>query len=249
MFWLLVLVVNCGYTQDTERASITVSAAISLTDVLEEIAGAYRKAGGGPVRFNFAGSNVLARQIVNGAPADIFISADDKQMDVAETAGVIAQGSRVNLVGNRLAVVAPRDRVEMVKEKFLEAPAAIRRVAIGDPEAVPAGRYAKAYLENDRLWAAYERRIVPTSNVRAALAAVENGAADAAIVYATDVQTSRNAALAFIVPADQSPAIVYPAAVVKSTQHRGEADRFLEFLKGSEANAIFTRYGFLTRPH
>ena len=256
MTWLLVAVClgmlplagspfGTGPQKAGTGTPVTVSAAISLTEALEEIAAAYARAGGGPVRFNFAGSNVLARQIANGAPVDLFVSADDAQMDVAEKAGAIADGSRVALVRNRLAVVAPTDKVDMVKSGFLKAAPEIRRVAIGDPAAVPAGRYARAYLDRQKLWAAFESRIVPTANVRAALAAVENGAADAAIVYATDLQASKEAALAFVVPADQTPPIIYPAAIVKSARNRAGAERFLTFLRGADATAIFVRHGFI----
>jgi molybdate transport system substrate-binding protein len=255
MMWLL-LAVCAGTIQPvppdvaaaqggSRNAAITVSAAISLTDALEEIAAVYARGGGGTVRFNFAGSNVLARQIVNGAPVDLFVSADDEQMDLAQKAGAIDEGTRVNLAGNRLAVVAPADRVELVKAGFLKASPAIRRLALGDPAAVPAGRYARAYLEAQKLWSAYEPRIVPMPNVRAALAAVETGAADAAIVYETDLRASRAAALAFVVPPDQSPAIVYPAAIVKSSRNRGDAERFLTFLRGAEATDIFVKHGFV----
>ena len=254
MMWLVLAV--CAGTiqpvpsglaaQDASRkAAITVSAAISLTEALEEIAAAYARGGGGIVRFNFAGSNVLARQIVNGAPVDVFVSADDVQMDVAQKAGAIDEGTRVNLVGNRLAVVAPADRVDVVKSGFVKASPAIRRLALGDPAAVPAGRYARAYLEAQKLWSAYEPRIVPMPNVRAALTAVETGAVDAAIVYETDLRASKQAVLAFVVPPDQSPAIVYPAAIVRSSRSRGEAERFLGFLRGSEATAIFVKHGFV----
>jgi molybdate transport system substrate-binding protein len=241
---LMFLVPFLGMPQE-RVPPITVSAAISLTDVLEEIAAAYAAQGGGPVRLNLAASNVLARQIVNGAPADLFISADEAQMDLVEAAEAMAPASRVALVGNRLAVVAAADRLEIVRSKFAEAPAAIRRLAIGDPAAVPSGKYARAYLEMCGLWVAYEARIVPTSNVRAALAAVENGAADAAIVYATDVQASRGAALAFVVPPDQAPRITYSAAIVGRSSRRVEGGRFLRFLQGKEAGAIFARHGFL----
>ena len=235
--------------QDTGNgAPVTVSAAISLTEALEEVAAAYARAGGGPVRFNFAGSNVLARQIANGAPVDLFISADDEQMNVVEKAGAIAAGSRVDLVGNRLAVVAPKDKVELVKSRFLKAPPEIRRVAIGDPAAVPAGRYARAYLEGQQLWTAYASRIVPTPNVRAALAAVENGAADAAVVYSTDLRASKEAVLAFLVPVDQAPRIVYPAAIVQSSRNRAGAERLLAFLRGADATAIFVKHGFTAIP-
>jgi molybdate transport system substrate-binding protein len=231
--------------QDVRPATITVSAAISLTDVLNEIAAAYAKADGGAVRFNFAGSNVLARQIVNGAPADLFISADAAQMDLVEQAGAIAAGSRVVLVGNRLAIVATEERVAVVRSRFQDAPAEIRRLAIGDPAAVPAGRYAKAYLQRRGLWGAYEPRIVPTSNVRAALAAVENGAADAAIVYTTDLLTAKRARQALVVPAAEGPRIVYPAAIVRDGPNPAGGRRFLDFLRSAEARRVFAEAGFL----
>jgi len=227
---------------------ITVAAAVSLTDVLEEAAKAYAAGSGGPVRFNLAGSNVLARQIVNGAPADVFISADEAQMEVVEKAGAILAGSRVELVGNQLAVAAAPEKAELVRQQFARAPAEIRRLAIGDPAAVPAGVYAKRYLEQKNLWKPYESRIVPTTNVRAALAAVETGSADAAIVYLTDLAAARSAVLAFAVPAADGPRIVYPAAVVAASRNKAGAQRFLAFLRQPEASAMFARYKFIVLP-
>jgi molybdate transport system substrate-binding protein len=227
---------------------ITVAAAVSLAEVLEEVATAYAATGGGAVRFNLAGSNVLARQIVNGAPADVFVSADAAQMDVVEKAGAILAGSRVDLVGNQLAVVTAPDKSELVRQQFARAPAEIRRLAIGDPQAVPAGVYAKRYLEQKKLWSAYEPRIVPTTNVRAALTAVETGGADAAIVYLTDLAAARSAVLAFAVPAAEGPRIVYPAGVIASSRNQADAKRFLAFLRQPAAAAIFARYKFVVPP-
>jgi molybdate transport system substrate-binding protein len=227
---------------------LTVAAAVSLTDVLEEIANAYRVAGGGPVRFNLAGSNLLARQIRNGAPADVFISADEAQMEIIEKAGAVLAGSRVDLVGNQLAVVATPDRVMFVRQEFARAPAGIRRLAIGHPAAVPAGVYARRYLERQGLWAAYEPRLVPTTNVRAALTAVETGSVDAAIVYLTDLSAARTAVLAFAVTARDGPRIVYPGAVLASSRNQAEAKRFLAFLRQPEAAAIFARHKFVVPP-
>lgn len=224
---------------------VTVAAAVSLTEVLEEIAKAYAAAGGSAVRFNLAGSNVLARQIVNGAPADVFISADEAQMDVVQKAGAVLAGSRIDLVENQLAIVATPDRVDFVRQEFARAPAGIRRLAIGDPAAVPAGAYARGYLEQQGLWAAYEPRVVPTTNVRAALAAVETGSVDAAIVYVTDLAAARTAVLAFAVPTRDGPRIVYPAAVLTSSRNQAEAKRFLAFLRQPEAAAIFARHKFI----
>src|SRR5213595_703049 len=167
---------------------ITVSAAVSLTDALSAIAEQYGKEGLGSIRFNFGASNVLARQIVAGAPADVFISADAAQMDVVAAANMLADGSRVTLVRNQLAIVVPSDRPRTMRGARDLLGEAYRRIAVGDPSAVPAGVYAKAWLEQEGLWSQLEPRMVPTGSVRAALAAVESGAADAAIVYRTDVR-------------------------------------------------------------
>jgi len=241
------LALLCGLSMQpgAQTEPLTVAAAVSLTDVLEEIAKAYAAAGGGAVRFNLAGSNVLARQIVNGAPADVFISADDAQMDVVQKAGAVLDGSRVELVENQLAIVATPDREDFVRQEFARAPAGIRRLAIGDPAAVPAGVYARRYLEQRGLWTAYEPRIVPTTNVRAALAAVETGSVDAAIVYLTDLAAARTAVLAFAVSAKDGPRIVYPGAVLASSRNPAEAKRFLAFLRQPEAVAIFARHKFV----
>lgn len=226
----------------------TVSAAISLSDVLEEAAAEYASLGGGRVRFNFAGSNALARQIVNGAPADVFISADEAQMDFAERAGAILPGSRRAIASNQLAVVARPDRVAQVREAFPHAASPIRRLAIGDPAAVPAGVYARQYLERQGLWAAYAPRIVPTGNVRGALAAVENGSVDAAIVYVTDARAPRNVRIVFRIPVEQAPSIAYAAAVVAASRNKEGAERFLTFLQSESGRAIFARFGFAAAP-
>ena len=240
----LVLFAAMTLGTPSAQAPLTVAAAVSLTNVLEEIATAYAKAGGGAVRFNLAGSNVLARQIVNGAPADVFISADEAQMDVVEKAGALVPGSRVALVENQLAIVTTPERAEIVRQDFAKAPPTIRRLAIGDPAAVPAGVYARRYLEKRGLWAPYESRIVPTTNVRAALTAVETGSVDAAIVYVTDLAAARTAVLALAIPIGEAPRIVYPAALLARSQQMSEAKRFLAFLRGPEAGAMFVRHKF-----
>jgi molybdate transport system substrate-binding protein len=224
-------------------APITVSAAVSLTDALTAVADAYAKTGG-TVRFNFGASNVLARQIVNGAPVDVFVSADEAQMDVAAAAGLLKDGSRVDLLCNQLAVAVPNDRPRTFKSIREIADPAFKRIAIGDPAAVPAGVYAKQYLEQEGLWTAIHERIVPTGSVRAALAAVESGAADAAIVYRTDVRVALKSTVAWVVPAERGPKILYPAAIVKTSAVASESKRFLDFLRGDTATRIFERFGF-----
>ena len=240
----LCLAASVAAQAKPEPRSITVSAAVSLTDALTAIAAAYAESGHPPVRFNFGASNILARQIVQGAPVDLFVSADEAQMDLVARAGVLHDASRVNLLGNQLAVVVPNDRPATFSSiADLTAPA-FKRIALGDPAAVPAGVYAKRYLEQEGLWAALQRRVVPAMSVRAALAAVESGAADAGIVYRTDVRPASKAAIAWLVPADRGPRIVYPAAIVRASRHAAEAQRFLDVLRGEAAARIFGQFGF-----
>jgi molybdate transport system substrate-binding protein len=243
---LLVVMMLAGQPPEAipPAEPLTVCAAISLTESLEAAAAAYPGSGGGPVRFNFAGSNTLARQLVNGAPADLFISADEAQMDLAAAAGAIDPATRIDLVANRLAVMVRPDRPTVRTVGDLLDPA-IRRVAIGDPEAVPAGVYARQYLEAVGLWTAMQPRLVPTSNVRAAVTAVENGSVDAAIVYATDAAIAAHTVRMIPIEGAGIPHVVYPAAVVARSRHRQEAVRFLAFLRGPAAAAIFQRYHFI----
>lgn len=224
---------------------LTVSAAVSLTEVLEDVARAYHTAVGSSVTFNFAGSNVLARQIVNGAPVDLFISADDAQMDVAERAGRLLAGSRRVVAANRLAVVVDADAPALTSLEELTGDH-IRRIAIGDPAAVPAGVYAREYLTKAGLWPRLSAKIVPTANVRAALTAVQNGSTDAAIVYATDAAIVERLRTVVVIAGPDSPRIVYPAAVVRTSRQQAAASRFIEFLRGPAAQKIFQRHGFLT---
>jgi molybdate transport system substrate-binding protein len=223
---------------------ITVSAAVSLTDALTAVAEAYGRGGRGGVRFNFGASNVLARQIVNGAPVDLFVSADEAQMDLVAAAGLLKDGSRVDVLRNQLAIAVPSDRPRTFRSVRELTDPAFKRIAIGDPAAVPAGVYARQYLEKEGLWDKVQSRIVPTGSVRAALAAVESGAADAAIVYRTDTRVALGATVAWIVPADRGPRIVYPAAIVRTSAASEEAKRFLDYLRGEPAARIFQRFGF-----
>lgn len=231
-----------AFTPARPGEPILVSAAISLTDALEEIRQAYVASGGSEIRFNFAGSNVLARQIVNGAPADVFISADEAQMDYAQERGAIDAASRFSVVSNRLAVITVPERSASIRDAAALAQA--KRIAVGDPAAVPAGVYAKAFLERAGLWEQLKDRLVPLANVRAALTAVESGGADAGIVYESDAATSRRVEVAFLITGPEPPRIVYPAAIVTRTRHRAEAEKFLGFLRTTAARAIFMKYRF-----
>ena len=213
---------------------ITVVAAASLSDALTEIGARYERETGTAVRLSFGGSSMIARQIAAGAPADVFVSADEAKVDELETIGAIE--TRVSLLSNSLAVVVPSDSTV----DLLHASS----IAIAEPESVPAGIYAKRYLVRAGLWASLQQRIIPTSNVRGALAAVEAGNADAAVVYRTDALISRRVRIAQLIP---WPEISYPAAVLRGAPNPGAARSFLAYLQGASARAVFVRHGFIVR--
>lgn len=221
-----------------------VYAAASLSDVLDEQSTAFRSAHPfARVEFNFGGSNILARQILHGAPANLFIAADDIQMRLLEEAGRVEAGSAVPLIANRLVVVVPA----AAKEKTLggaEDLLRFRRLAIADPQGVPAGVYARTWLEREGMWKRLEERVVPVLDVRAALSAVASGNLPAGIVYATDAASSKGVRVVYEVPEDRAPRVLYYAAVIGGSNHLAEF--FLDFLSSPRAAEIFRRHGFLT---
>jgi molybdate transport system substrate-binding protein len=225
-----------------QRQEVLVSAAASLSDVLENVARVYQMRTGTRVVVNTAASNTLARQIAAGATVDLFISADEAQMDIVRSE--IVDTSRVDLLSNQLVIAVAADRPRSLRSARELADPAFRRIAIGDPAAVPAGVYAKAYLEKLGIWSVVSAKAVPSASVRLALAAVENGAADAAIVYRTDITAARRVSLALSIPAGQGPRIVYPAAVMRGGRNREGAIRLLAWLQGEQAAAIFKAAGF-----
>jgi molybdate transport system substrate-binding protein len=228
---------------EPDPSPVVVSAAASLSDVLQQLAAAYERGSTERVTLNFGASNTLARQIAAGARVDLFVSADEAQMDVV--AADIDPSSRVAMVSNQLAIAVPDDRPRrFLSARDLAGPT-VRRIAMGDPSAVPAGVYAKVYLERLGVWDAVAAKVVPSGSVRLALAAVENGAADAAIVYKTDIATARRVREAYVVSPADGPRIVYPAAVVRGGRNEEGGRRFLRFLVSAEATAVFERAGFL----
>jgi molybdate transport system substrate-binding protein len=235
-----------GQRRPAANRQVVVSAAVSLTDVLQQLAPIYQQATGDQLVLNVGASNTLARQIRFDAGVDVFISADEAQMNAV--AAQIEGSSRVDLLSNQLAIAVPDDRPRtMMSARDLLDPA-IRRVAIGEPAAVPAGVYAKQYLQSIGIWPDVERKIVPAGSVRLALAAVESGAADAAIVYHTDVAIAARAREALLIPAAEGPRIVYPAAIVRAGKNHEGGRRFLTFLQTPAAAALFTRAGFIALP-
>ena len=244
---LPALVLLAAGIADLRAADLQVFAAASLTDALKEIAPAYEASGGRKVQFNFAGSNALSRQIQEGAPADVFISADDTQMNALQKAGLILDSSRKSLLSNSLVVVTGADSPIKFESGADLAGPEIKRLALADTKGVPAGVYAKEYLEKIGIWSAIQDRVIPTENVRAALAAVESGNADAGIVYKTDASISKAVKVVWEVPAAEGPVISYPVAILKSSADTAAAKQFLTYLKSEPALAIFKKYGFLIR--
>ncbi|MCR9219747.1 MAG: molybdate ABC transporter substrate-binding protein [Alphaproteobacteria bacterium] len=237
------------------EAPLTVFAAASLTDALTDAAAAYRARGGEPVRLVFESSSTLARQIEQGAPAHLFLSANPAWMDYAAARGLIEAASRRDLLANALVLIAPADAAAApAPEAVLSADAALAtllpqgaRLAMGDPDHVPAGIYARQALQSLGQWEALAPRIARAANVRTALALTARREAPLGIVYATDALADPRVAVVARFPADSHAPIRYPAAITRygleSAQH-GAARAFLDFLSGADAGAVFARHGF-----
>jgi molybdate transport system substrate-binding protein len=239
---LLVAVFAAGAVN---AADLLVFAAASLTDSVKEIAGDYTKQTGRKILFNFGASSTLARQIEEGAPADIFFSADEAKMDGLEKKGLILPGTRKSRLSNSLVIVVAADSSLQITSATNLADTAIKRIALADPKSVPAGIYSKAYLQKINLWTAIEPKVVPTDNVRAALAAVESGNVEAGMVYKTDAAISKHVKVACEIFAREGPKISYPMAVVKDSRQPVAAKAFLDYLNSAAAAKIFERYGFI----
>jgi molybdate transport system substrate-binding protein len=221
---------------------VSLFAAASLTEAVKEVAGGFEKATGHTVVFNFGGSNDLARQIKAGAPADVFFSADVPQMDGLVAAGLVRARDRVDVLSNVLVVVVPAGSGTRVGALADLVP--LRRLALADPQAVPAGVYARQWLESAGVWPKVAEKVVPALNVRAALSAVESGNVDAGIVYKTDAAVAKRVEIAFIVPKEQGPPIVYPLAPIAASKKAGTA-ALVGALTSASAREVYVRHGFL----
>ncbi len=239
----LAVVIAATSAGSARQPEVLVSAAASLADVMAQAARAYQARTGARVAVNTGASNTLARQITAGARVDVFVSADEAQMELVRSE--IVGGTRVDLLSNQLAIAVAADRPRAMRSARDLTDPAIRRIALGDPAGVPAGVYAKAYLQTLGIWKQLSAKVVPSASVRLALAAVENGAADAAIVYRTDVAAARRATLALAIPISEGPRIVYPAAVIRGGRNRAAAVRFLAWLRDADASGIFRAAGFV----
>jgi molybdate transport system substrate-binding protein len=237
----------CGTAADAPQPLVVLAAA-SLQEALEAEADAWARQGHPRPVLAFAASSALARQVESGAPADLFLSADEEWMDTVQQAGDLRQGTRHDLLANSLVLIAPRASgatVDLGRPSALAAALGSGRLAMADPDAVPAGKYGKAALEHLGAWGRIANKVVRAENVRAALALVESGEAPLGIVYATDAAASDKVRVLAAFPADSHPPIRYPVAVL-ATSNNEQAAGFERFLGSPHGQAIFARYGFGT---
>ena len=232
-----------------QPAQVTVFAAASLTEAMRDIGRSWQAAGHAALRASFASSSTLARQIEQGAPANLFASADEQWADYLDKAGLLVPGTRQDVLTNSLVLVMPKQTARPVEiGPGLDLAAVLGpggRLAVGDPAHVPAGIYARQALTKLGLWAAAEPRLARAEDVRGALLLVERGEAPAGIVYATDVAVTAGLAIAGTFPPGSHDPVTYPFALVKGGD-TAEARAFLAYLTGPDAKAIFARRGFGT---
>jgi molybdate transport system substrate-binding protein len=229
-------------------AEIALYAAASLRDVLLSLQEAAERELGVRLVFNFGASNQLAQQIVAAAEADVFFSADEAWMDHVERAGLVDRASRRSPLSNGLVVVVPREAATRIGSASDLTARAVRRLSLADPRSVPAGKYARAWLEGAGVWPALQDRVVPALDVRAALAAVESGATDAGIVYRTDARISERVRVAHVVPPEEHPRIAYALAAIAGRPRVELARRVVIWLGGPAARAAFEQHGFTVVP-
>jgi molybdate transport system substrate-binding protein len=233
-----------------QPGSITIFAAASLKNALDDLNAMFTKAMGIRTVASYAASAALMKQIEQGAPADVFISADTDWMDYGAQRNLIQNTTRVNLLGNRLVLIAPKDSgigsVSLGAGLDLGALAGQSRIVVGDMRSVPAGKYAKEALEKLGLWPSVGKNLAMTENVRAALTLVARGEASLGIVYETDAKVEPNVKVVGVFPSDSHPTIMYPAALTANA--KPEALQYLTFLRSDAARAKFEAYGFTFLP-
>lgn len=237
---VFLLVALRGYS-----ASITVSAAASLKDTMLEIKKVYEQENmGEELIFNFGSSGSLKRQIENGAPVDVFISAAEKQVNELEKKNLILQNTRISLLKNEVVLIAPINSVLTIKDYEGLKDGKVGKIGIGDPKSVPAGQYGMEVFDFLKLSEELKEKFVYGKNVRAVLSWVETENVDVGIVYKTDAVISDKVKIIKDAPEGSHRAIIYPAVIIKDSQMVEESAKFLDFLKGKEAKEIFLKFGF-----
>lgn len=250
-----MLLSGCGKQEQSESQAantpaaqpvqLLISAAASLTDVMAELGEVYAEtAPEVTLTFTFGSSGALQSQIEEGAPADIFISAGQKQMDVLAEKELLLADSRQDLLLNEVVLIIPKESEQALTDFTDVTGEAVKTIALGDPAGVPVGQYAQAVFEYLGIWEDVQAKAVFGSDVRQVLTWVESQEVDCGVVYATDAAISESVKVAVEAPAESHPPVIYPAAVIKDSKAPEAAQAFLNFLSTEEAAAIFERYGF-----
>ena len=228
-----------------EPAELHVAAAASLTDAMKEIGSQYEAAHPGvKLVYSFGSSGALQTQIEQGAPADVFISAAKKQMEALDKQRLLLDGTKKDLLVNKVVLIVPKDSKLQLADFQALTGSAVKKIALGEPKAVPVGQYAEEIFTNLNILDAVKAKAVYASDVRQVLAWVETGEVDCGIVYATDAAISDKVSVLLEAPADSHKPVIYPAAVVKASTQAEAAKSFTEYLSSDEAKAVFTKYGF-----
>jgi molybdate transport system substrate-binding protein len=245
LLFILGLALALGWgTPAAAEQELLVSAAASLTNAMKEVAGAFEKTHPGTkVVCNFAASGVLLQQMAKGAPVDVFAAADQKTMNQAQEKKLIVPATRKNFVSNRLVLIVPMDsKLAVTGLKDLTG-AAVKRVAVGNPATVPAGRYAKAALEKAKLWEALSPKFILAESVRQVLDYVRRGEVDAGLVYSTDAAIAKGK-VKVVMTVTEHPPILYPIAVTASTSKKAPGQSLVDFVVSPPAQEIFAKFGF-----
>ena len=242
----VVVLLLVAWAQTSARADeILVSAAASLTDVLNEISKDYQSKSKNTIKFNFGPSPGLARQIDEGAPADIFFSADLPQMDGLDKKGRLEPGTRKNLLSNQLVLIVPADSKFAIASPKDLLKADVKRIALAEPSSVPVGVYTSKYLSDEGLWDQVKPKVVPVQDVRATLASVESGNVEAGFVYKTDAAVSKKVKIVYEVPLEKGPKITYPVAIVKESKQKDAARDFMKYVSSPAGKDSFKKFGFI----
>ena len=237
---LVTPLLGCGSSEE----DLLVFAAASLRDALDEVGEQFQETHGVRVRFSYGGSVAMAQQLARGAPADLFLSAGPGPMDVLDRQGLLEPGTRVDLLGNVLVVVAGKEAGEAPAQPQNLLSPGVRRIAVADPQLAPAGAYAREALQSLGLWASLEPKLVMGADVRTVLAYVESGNADVAVVYASDASIAQDLRVLWAFAPETHSSVVYPVAALREAGNPRGARLFREFLLGAETGEVFDRFGF-----
>lgn len=254
IFVIGFILAGCGQAKDesapksgdkaAQGVEVNISAAASLTDALNEIKTEYSKDHKDVLLFNFGASGTLEKQIEEGAPCDLFLSASKANMDTLEQTGLIDTDSRKDLLGNTLTLIASAEKKDVIKGYEALASNDAASISIGTPETVPAGKYAQQSLENLGLWPKIEKKIVFGKDVKQVLEYVDTGNADCGLVYKTDAMQMKTGVVVMDMPENSHDPIVYPAALIRNSEQEKAAADFYQFLQSDYAKGVFEKYGF-----